>query len=367
MSQGVFTPELRFEWVKGEVTSGTPSAGFVACGDGTAFPMEVTLDQLAEIMYRARFAEFTNSSFKLDLSDVGAGVASGASSPRVQYNTGSGFGGNYRMSGYWCLDSTGIETEPSVFEDFIPSDFALNYLGSPYSVDVYADSSVEWFGYPEQLTFRDMSDNERALWVPHVDGKFSNWNNQGEPESLGYSFGWFGTSYTSKLAGYDFDQFKTAFTWYSRSHAGALDDPPALNIPWISDLFYPPDVIYEQLEVCVQFNGRVGVVGDFENIHDPDNRFFIGMHVSGTISDAFPFSTSTELISGSTISSELPTSATYKMVLSASSITIPIYRSDVYEYELAGEFEHSITEWWPYAKNSPAVPVCDTTDGTKIP
>jgi hypothetical protein len=362
VGQGVFTPELRFKWVKGFVGT-DPEDGSVECGDGTIYPLEVTLDQLAEIMYRVKFAEFTSSTFKPDLPYVGHGVATGPNTPRVQHAVGSGaFSENYRMSGYWCLDSTNIEVEMGVYEDFEPSDYALNFLGEAYTSDVYADFTASWFGYPESLTFRDISENERGLWVPHVEGKFSNWNNQGAMESLGYTYAIM--AYTPGLSGYDLDQFKTAFTWYSRSHAGALDDPPPLNIPWISDLSYPGDVIYEQLEVCVQFNGNVAVVGDIENIHHPDNRFFVGMHVSGSMaSDFYAFSTAIDFFGTDTL---ISSPATYKMVLSASSITIPIYRRYSDLNEPTGELEHSATEWWPYAKDNPAVPVWDTATGAKL-
>lgn len=53
MGNRVTTPNLRFEFV--EKTS-------AECGDGTAFPMEVTLDQVAEIFYRVKDAWFTGGS-----------------------------------------------------------------------------------------------------------------------------------------------------------------------------------------------------------------------------------------------------------------------------------------------------------------
>jgi len=69
MANGVFTRNKRFEWVDGQVTNGTPDEGFVACGDGTAFPMEVTLDQIAEIFYRVKDAWFTGgqADWKIDV------------------------------------------------------------------------------------------------------------------------------------------------------------------------------------------------------------------------------------------------------------------------------------------------------------
>jgi hypothetical protein len=63
MAQGVYTRENRVQFVKGWLTGGTdPADGSVECGDGTAFPMEVTLDQVAEIFYRVKDAWFTGGS-----------------------------------------------------------------------------------------------------------------------------------------------------------------------------------------------------------------------------------------------------------------------------------------------------------------
>jgi len=59
----VHTAMTRFTFVKGWLTGGTdPADGSVECGHGTAFPMEVTLDQVAEIFYRVKDAWFTGGS-----------------------------------------------------------------------------------------------------------------------------------------------------------------------------------------------------------------------------------------------------------------------------------------------------------------
>lgn len=64
MSAGVFTADLRFTFVD-------KTAGEV--GDGTAYPMEVTWDQIAEIFYRVKDAQFTggSASWKVTVYDVG--------------------------------------------------------------------------------------------------------------------------------------------------------------------------------------------------------------------------------------------------------------------------------------------------------
>jgi hypothetical protein len=70
MGNRVTTPDLRFEFVNGWLTGGTdPADGSVECGDGTAFPMEVTLDQVAEIFYRVKDAWFTGgqADWKIDI------------------------------------------------------------------------------------------------------------------------------------------------------------------------------------------------------------------------------------------------------------------------------------------------------------
>ena len=55
MAKGVYTRIKRFTFVKGWLTGGTdPADGSVECGDGTPYPMLVTLDQVAEIFYRCR-------------------------------------------------------------------------------------------------------------------------------------------------------------------------------------------------------------------------------------------------------------------------------------------------------------------------
>lgn len=81
-ARGIFTPLLRATFVKGEVTTGTPTDGFVACGDGTAFPMLVTLKQLEEIMYRVKDAWFTGGNIAwISSSSVSDSVYASTTAP----------------------------------------------------------------------------------------------------------------------------------------------------------------------------------------------------------------------------------------------------------------------------------------------
>jgi hypothetical protein len=63
MGQEINTIESRIKFVKGWLTGDTPITGAVECGDGTLFPLEVTVDQLAEIFYRVRDAALTSTLY----------------------------------------------------------------------------------------------------------------------------------------------------------------------------------------------------------------------------------------------------------------------------------------------------------------
>ena len=87
-AQGVYTNELRVTFVDGQETP-TPDVGFVACGAGTGFPMEVTgantrekFDKIAEIMYRVKDAWFTAGSLRV--FEGSAVVFQGVPSSRVK-------------------------------------------------------------------------------------------------------------------------------------------------------------------------------------------------------------------------------------------------------------------------------------------
>ena len=54
MGKNIHTIDSHVTYRKGELTTGTPSKGKVACGPGTAYPVPATLDQIAEIFYRVR-------------------------------------------------------------------------------------------------------------------------------------------------------------------------------------------------------------------------------------------------------------------------------------------------------------------------
>jgi len=162
MSNGVFTRNKRFTWVDGQVTSGTPDEGFVACGDGTAFPMEVTLNQVAEIFYRVKDAWFTLGSASWKISGSPQTITAPINAPANR--TLEIDGSTYQTRGYTILD-------------------AYPYNGATY------DAGIGNY-------YSDIADNENGMWKDawndpdHVDA-FS--YEQDDPNSIqGGYFEWWG-------------------------------------------------------------------------------------------------------------------------------------------------------------------------------
>jgi len=130
MANSVYTRIKRFEFVNGWLTGGTdPADGSVECGDGTAFPMEVTLDQVAEIFYRVKDAWITEGQVDWDVSNYSVMMrASGAPANRSLEIDGV----TYQKRGYTILD-------------------AYPYNGPTY------DAGIGNY-------YSDIADNENGLW-----------------------------------------------------------------------------------------------------------------------------------------------------------------------------------------------------------
>jgi hypothetical protein len=320
MAEAVSTADLRFRFVEKDISE---------VGDYTQFPMEITganniekFDKLAEIFYRAKIAQFAENNLA-GISGISFGVSSGVISPRVMWSDGEGLSNNYLMSGYWTFDETPFDVYPA----------ALSFLGDQYTENYW--DAVEASG-----TFRDINNREPGMWLPNGDGtEQPKWNNPS------------GSFFDGGLT-------TNAFTWFSRSASGT-ETQPTIPIPWITDDSFSP-VIYETLELGVNFTARVGVVygGDVGELFHPDNRFFLEMKVSGELPGLGLNFNSSAIESGFSA-----TSAVYTMRLSSGDLSCPLNCTDS---GLTGDIIQEVTEWWPYAKDIPAVAKWDTTTGAKL-
>lgn len=296
MGNRVTTPNLRFEFVSGWMTGGTdPADGSVECGDGTAFPMEVTLDQVAEIFYRVKDAWFT------------AGQAD------------------------WKIDVFGTPSATFPAPTSAPTNRRLDITSTTYQQRGYCKLGAEAYNgatYDAGIGdyYSDIANNEngmwQSVWANHTDA-FSyiqddpNNTQGGDPE-------WWGVTGTGAKA---------------RVYRGK----------------------------------RVAVVKDnpTDGLYAPTNKFYLEIEMYWYDYSIVPFMGGTNIYNGVDGGYDWSAYAiqicNYVLRLASGDATCPVYFPTLGTLDQTGyDFIHEAQEWWPSAKDSPAVPVWDTTTGIKL-
>ena len=337
--QGVFTPELRFQWVKGQVTSGTPDEGFVACGDGTAFPMEVTRDQLAEIMYRVRDAKCVSGSVT---------VSEGFEEmPSFESTTAFNLGAlpetlleARRESDSWISSVRGYCTSSPAETPYIPmEDYDNTVFSSTYYFIV---DDIEYRAARDAL-------REYAMWAAHddADGNFE----VAPTTELGFA------SYSAL----NVSSFRTGFSYNASTFIEFGDSLPAGHYPYTT-LFEvgagTPEVPYYAAGVALEFDGKVAWIDDDER-GDPlsgGNRIFLGARFainSTKFAADHYFGTDTSTMSAYTAAGA---DVVLRLSGAGNEVRAPLYFDpSIYGagYDFAVEeisdWVFEATEWWPYA------------------
>jgi hypothetical protein len=367
--QGVFTPELRFQWVKGQVTSGTPDEGFVACGDGTAFPMEVTLDQLAEIMYRVRDSVCTGSSSltPVDEFDPVATVAVTSIQPderllKTELVDSFSYQESVTIRGYVTARGTldDLDTPPPM------EDVSDVFLSEVYDIgfDYYLDDSDPY----ENLTvrFREAV-QERSIWLQH--------ENEFRYEMRDAVFGVVGFPSIDLGNG----PFRTGFSFGS----GTFSELIPTTAPAIYAA-YPIAGGGSRAFVSLDFNGQVAFADDDNsgNPCSPGNRIYIGLNFSagvigGVIEGLVLQSNKGYQESSLTLGLEVEERLILKLSDNVE-VSCPLYGfkidfdgsatplDDAEGSYYGTDWVFEATEWWPYSKDSPALPVWNTETGAKL-
>lgn len=317
-AQGVFTRMKRVRFVDGEITTGTPATGFVACGDGTAYPLEVTLAQIAEIFHRVEDAWFI------------AGTAyAGTGDPNLEPTYGvtiyASTVGDPGFRSYAPTSSNLLSRGYTTIEEIPP--VVIDPLNEPYLKAAYDSGSGVYY--------RDISDNERGILIELI---LPSWN-------IG----------TGNVA--------NAFSFMTESTAYALD----------SFFFYsgsafdldPPD-FPDYANASVVFTGYVAVVktNPANSVVAASNRFFLGVEFSARDSlSTLIISTNKDSVSGTP--TEL-SGCRYIIRLSGSvDVSCPIYADNTgYPFLGGTDFIHEAQEWFPYAKA--AGPVWNSLTGAKL-
>lgn len=289
MSVAVLTPHLRFNLV--DMTD-TP----YEVGDGTAFPMQVTLAQIEEIFYRVKDAWFTGGEITYSVATVPQTFSAPSTAPTnrtLQIDSSTSQSRGYSLEG------------PHI------------YNGPEYDAG-------------NGVNFSDIGDKEYAMWADV-------WNlsdqcvdafryDADDPASLqGGDSAWFG----------DRDTFAGAFVKVFRGNRVAVikADPS-------HGFFNPANQFYLEIEFCYYDYGLLPFAGS-TRLESP----FVGDIGSGTAMNL----------------------CNYVIQLSDSNCSCPFYFSSAGSTDQTGsDFIHQAYEWWPYAKNSPAVPVWGDTTGLKL-
>lgn len=295
MGNRVTTPNLRFEFVNGWLTGGTdPADGSVECGDGTAFPMEVTLDQLAEIFYRVKDAWFTGGSASWEISGSPQTINAATDSPL--HRTLEIDAVTYQKRGYTISGAY------------------------PYNDATY-DAGIG-------NLYSDIADNENGMWKDawndpdHVDA-FS--YHQDDPNSIqGGDPEWWGDTGLGVYA-----------TVFRGKRVAVVKLDPADGLYAATNKFYLEIEMYWFDYGVVPFGG--------------------GTNIYNSLSGAGDFSSRAVFISN------------YILRLATGDATCPVYFDALGSTDETGtDFIHEPLEWWPYAKDNPAVPVWDTDNGAKL-
>lgn len=326
MSNGVFTRMKRFTFVEKTSTE---------VGDGTAFPMEVTLDQVAEIFYRVKDAVFISGGLNFDLN-FGTVESPDIFNETVTSPTTKP---SNRIYGVELLVEHGaryFRGYSSNSSEFIPDKF-LKYLGEVYS------TGMPELGFNEGI---DIADNEIALFLP--DGQQPLWNN--------------------KLN----QNYVTAFN-FSQDYRSLADEVSGVTT---TDFFTIQDSVGFGSIILGTAFGDVAFTSPNGNIFHPEAKFYLGLQFEmsigfGSVFPIFGGSNQAEVIEN-TGSVFQPCS--YVLRLTSGDVSCPLYFGsygalddpDSLSNMTGYDFIHEATEWFPYAKGAPVTPVWNTGTGLKL-
>jgi len=388
-----FEPRLRF--VKGWVTGGTdPEDGSVECGDGTRFPLEVTVEQMMEIHFRVKDAKFTAGAMSVtrgsfeepaffELTDVAPTErlidwdAHPDFNEYTPYDAVSARG----FVSYSENGSTEFEAPENYGED--PEDYPdppMQQYGDWFKEPYYVTDSFEFVN----ATVRDISDNEKAMWATvysedeppffgnanHYIGDFSASNLFGGPLAHAYTH--------ADNSEFEFPSFRTGFNqsfWaeYVSQLSGSrpADDPVGLY-----GIYGKSPIGDDGYSSFASFNffKRVAFVDDTGSgdPFDPGNRLFLeASFFASIIGVAYGLTTNLEVVDQQPFVSDPPEvrdtiNLTVKLSGGAEvSCPLYFYNDETNELDSSTDFVIEAIEWWPYAKKDGS-PAYDSSTGLPI-
>ena len=336
MGKNIHTIDSHVTYRKGELTTGTPSTGKVACGPGTAYPVPATLDQIAEIFYRVRntiisggeyTAEYETEAFRT----IYTGMFNASSPPthnfRQEQYGGDGWAQRIRRGHTFSSTSTN--------EGWIK-----HHCGP-----VYTDE--------HSLVFGDYHDAE---------DEFCMWPDTGVVDLVDIS-----QPFQYLQPGAYSPHAQVGANHYAENNGSYNASPPSAYGP------------YRKREERTYFEEEDGSISYYdETLYDGDTSDFVFNPQVAFIGADSPFDPAATLYPGiswrnltntysftSMFGSEA-SNGSAEVVLSSSTLLIPIrlYIS-AYTTALTSSPRLTVTEWWPYA-NPDGSPVWNAATGLSM-
>jgi hypothetical protein len=348
----------------------------VECGDATAYPLEVTQQQLEAIMYRVRDTKVTagECSTEIPVGDILRFYMTTDAPAATLAEYDSGF--YYTIRGY-CTFFEGVSPDAPM------PDFS-NLFSATYYIPTFTVSG----GSLLDLAVRDAID-EHSMWSysdrydtsfagsynfppfttpadqkPH--GVFDIGIDYADPASFAYVLPYYNliyaiTSPDTRGGG----AFRTGFSLTGESDNGITSGYAAA-----ADYTPSGDAAYNVYAgINVAFNGKVAFIDTAENGNpfDPLNRMFVGVEFAVLAFDGtWPLAGSTLLPNPSGTTYQETT--TLEFNFGGSGIppaSCPFHLHSDFAVTGITPFVITATKWWPYA-NSDGSSVWDSTTGQKL-
>jgi len=320
MGKQINTIESPITFLKGEVTTDTPSNGYTACGPGTTYPAQASLYQIGEMFLRCRNTVIEQYEVIHKRTDIA-------------YESSTLFNSKINPPKQNFIDGRSDRKQLKEWKQFVSRGryFSSSNGSNSGWLSANCDQSYsaisDGLGYPTDAKYYDAKD-ELCVWPP--EGVFQGDYLQG---GLSHVCGHFG-----------FDQYSPPSTYgaYRKNFTKRqIDD-------------YRPETDYGYANIQFLSFPEVAFVGG-------DTPFSAGVKL-------YPNIFFLDEINGhSSFDSDRPFGGLAEIVLSSGTLSFPVYltKSSHVTTQLVKPPRLKVTEWWPYAK-SDGSPAWDAATGKPL-
>jgi len=331
MSKGVFTRMKRIRFIK--ETEFISITSFSGVGPNTPYPVKVTREQLSEILYQVKRSTLTGGSVDATTySGLTIGLTGVASPENLWYTSTNNKSGGSRGYAFPNVPDTflglGVDSLPPDINSYFESNYSISYEDYP-SIPIYE------------------AKNEYAIWHPVLAGTYPSIFGTGlvtgftngitvesivdsSDDSTASPSDYYGFGYT----GLSFDSGEGPSSGYTNFECTFYNTAVYKDIDGSGNPFSPSNEIYLGVEAVL--TAFVDPEGTFDLFHSRS------WDTGGGYDEVFNL----------------------RLELKDSEVIIPMFSREI--PDSYSDLILTATEWWPYAKDSPAVPVWDADTGLKL-